>query len=183
MDGLASRDLLSPTLFTRLASHAGTVYRQFWGSFGWLTIELEPGWYEAWGVALLLAVFGLVLAVGRWLWERLRGDRKYAIEPYPQAARARQAFLVGMGVWLIASLIPLIGLFATSDYPGGALQGRYLLPDLAPLALLLAVGWRALLPADWHRAGAVSLVAWFTIFNVAALTTAIIPAFYFSPVR
>ena len=132
---------------------------------------------------MLVAVFGVVLAFGRWLWKWLPGDHKYAIESCPRAARARQAFLVGMGAWLIASLIPLIGLFAMADNPGGAVQGRYLLPDLAPLSLLLALGWRALLPADWHRAGALGLVAWFTIFNVAALTTAIIPAFYLSPIR
>ena len=130
-----------------------------------------------------MSLIGLCLAFGRWLLQRSRSKTKYSFEPYPLTARARRAFLAGLSLWLIASLIPLIVLFAASADWGGAVQGRYLLPDLAPLALFLALGWRSLLPAEWHRAGALILVAWFVIFNLAALTTAIIPAFYLSPVR
>lgn len=176
------RHLLDPEMLAQLATLAGTVYRQFWGSFGWLTIELDHGWYLAWGVALMLAIFGGLIALARTAWRGRFGMGK-VVEADPGRARLRAAFLVGVLVWLLASAASLLALFAALADDGGALQGRYLLPDLGPLALLLALGWRSLLPAEWHRAGAVLLVGWFLFFNLAALTTAIIPAFYLTPNR
>lgn len=174
------RDFGSPEFLGALVDHAGTVYRQFWGSFGWLTVEVPDGWYAAWAVVVGLAILGIPVAVARRWWpvrEREPSTDDLVLR------RARAAFVVGLVVWLLASLATFVGLFAFAADIGGGVQGRYLLPDLAPIAFLLAFGWRALLPHTLRRPGAVALVGWFLLFNAAALTTAIIPAFYLSPYR
>lgn len=182
LERVARRDFLAPEFWSRLVDHLGLVYRQFWGSFGWLTIPIDTAWIVVWTGLVGLAALGGLLAIGRRL---RRGVGARSIAPAPEAdpavARARAAFGVGCLIWLAASAASLLGLFAFAIDYGGGLQGRYLLADLGPIAYLLALGWRSVLPVRLRSIGFTALVAWFLVFNLAALTTAIVPAFYISP--
>ncbi len=48
-------------------------------------------------------------------------------------------------------------------------QGRYCFPALAPIALLLALGWRTLLPARWRTGALILAIAFSSLFALAAL--------------
>ena len=102
------------------------VWRSFWGVFGWFNLTL-PGWlYGLYALLTLVPLAGLLLRLRRR--EEGRG---------PQVA-----LLVGWTLLLLAALLH----WAQMRYP----QGRLLFPALSAVAVLMALGWRALLPARWR---------------------------------
>ncbi|HEX2172664.1 MAG TPA: DUF2142 domain-containing protein [Dehalococcoidia bacterium] len=181
LEAIAALDPTRDALWIGLGDYWGRVHNQFLGNFGWLTIELRPELYLAADLVLLLGTIGLAIAAGRAIRQGLSRKRLLQHSDDVQLNRARQAFIILLGIWIAASLGPLLVLYGMSAETGGGVQGRYLLPDLAPLAVLLALGWRSLLPPRGRPAGAVLLVAAFATYHLAALLTAIIPAFYLSP--
>ncbi len=52
-----------------------------------------------------------------------------------------------------------------------SLQGRYLLPALAPLALLTAEGWDLLVERVHRRGATAAAIAGLLVFDVASLAT------------
>jgi hypothetical protein len=126
----------------------------FWGQFGWMSVPLvgDTPWE---GALLLFCAAGLLGAI---VW---------ACGP---GASARER-------WSVALLLALLGggmlLVVLNAYTQPSMQvvqqGRYLFPALAPLALLLALGWRALVPPRWRGAALAAWVAWWLTFAGAAL--------------
>jgi len=132
--------------------------RTFVAAFGWGSLEPPGVLYWVWMFAVGLAVVGLSLA----LVERHRGvSLKILALALCQVA--------GPSALTLALAIAERNLFLVS--------GRYLLPALPGVALLIVSGWRALLPQRWHAfvwkglCLGIVLVAWSLPF------TTLIPAY------
>jgi 4-amino-4-deoxy-L-arabinose transferase-like glycosyltransferase len=105
--------------------------RTFLAAFGWGSPE-PPGWlYWAWTVGANLAVVGLSVA----LVERHRSPALKTLV---------------LAVCQIASPLALTLALAIAERDIFLVSGRYLLPGLPGVALLLISGWRALLPKQWQ---------------------------------
>jgi 4-amino-4-deoxy-L-arabinose transferase-like glycosyltransferase len=103
------------------------VFRSFWVMLGWGTIR-PPGWvYTALAILVLLAIGGLVRLVVRW-------------------RRAGRPFTVENLTWLLllVSLVTVAVFLELWMQRVRAPFGRLLYPALAPVALGLVAGWRAL---------------------------------------
>ncbi|HEU5099046.1 MAG TPA: hypothetical protein VFU22_08505 [Roseiflexaceae bacterium] len=126
----------------------------FWGQFGWMSLPLVGG--TPWEGALALICLGGVCGSTAWL-AAGRG-----------AAWQRRAAVV-LGLIVVAEgLFPLFYSY-TQPRSQAIQQGRYCFPALAPIALLLVLGWRALLPSRWRTGALIVGVAFGALFSVAAL--------------
>ena len=126
----------------------------FWGQFGWMSLPLVGG--TPWENALALICLGGLLGTIGWL-ASARGARWQ-----------RRAVVILLLIVAAETLFPLLYAY-TQPRSQTIQQGRYSFPALAPIALLLALGWRTLLPARW-RTGALILVSAFSaLFALAAL--------------
>jgi hypothetical protein len=130
------------------------MFASFWGQFGWMSLPLVGG--TPWEGALALICLGGLFGTVGWL-AAARG-----------AAWQRRAVVV---LALIVAVEALFPLFYAYTQPRSQViqQGRYCFPALAPIALLLVLGWRALLPARWRTAALIVGVAFGSLFAVAAL--------------
>jgi hypothetical protein len=151
----------------------------FWGQFGWMSLPLVGGtpWEGALAVICLGGLAGVVvLIVGTkddrfWILDfRFWNDegRRTKDEGRRTKDEGRSIILL---LLLVASglLFPLLNAYTQ---PRGQViqQGRYLFPALVPVALLLALGWRTLLPPRWYkRALGVWAAFWFA-FAAAAIS-------------
>jgi hypothetical protein len=133
----------------------------FWGQFGWMSLPLVGA--TPWEGALGLVCLGGLLGTLGWL---ARVDQ-------PSWRRRAIALLLA---WILAGLLfPLLNAY-TQTRDQVIQQGRYLFPALAPLALLLVLGWRAFLPPRWRVGALVIWTVWWVLFASAAL--ALIVSFY-----
>ncbi len=131
----------------RYAAYGVFAWASFWGWFGWLTRPFP------WWVYVALAVATLAALVGLW--------RK----AFSQQRVATNEGRTGGGVgWLAAGAAGLISVQVFAPMLGQAWQpqGRYLFPALLPIALLLILGWEALIPASRR--------AWLPAIILLALT-------------
>jgi hypothetical protein len=136
----------------------------FWGEFGYMSVPLvgtQP--WDPWEGALWLVCAGGLLGMIGWL---ARGGRP----PWRRRAVALLFALIVAGL-----LFPLLNAY-TQTRDQVIQQGRYLFPALAPIAILLALGWRTLLPPRWRVGALVVWSAWWALFAAAAL--ALIVGFY-----
>jgi hypothetical protein len=112
----------------------------FWGQFGWMSLPLVGG--SPWEGALWLMCIGGLAGTLAWL---LRPWR----EPWRRRAVVLLLLMIIAGV-----LLPLLNAY-TAPRNQAIQQGRYLFPALTPVALLLALGWRTLLPPRLRAPGLV----------------------------
>jgi hypothetical protein len=119
--------------------------------------------WDPWEGALWLVCAGGLLGTIGWL---ARAGR-------PLWRRRAVALLIAL---LLAGLLfPLLNAY-TQTRDQVIQQGRYLFPALAPIAILLSLGWRTLVPARWRGAALAVWAAWWVLFAAAAL--ALIASFY-----
>ena len=105
-------------------------FTTFWGSFGWGNVGADPWLYRLMAVLCGLGVIGLV-------WWLVRGP-----------GTARQRWGVALLLLALASIVALPA-FREVLRKSTLLRGRYVLPALPTVALLLAAGWVA--PWPWQR--------------------------------
>jgi hypothetical protein len=126
-------------------------FASFWGHFGWMDVPfvLRSRWLP---ILALLSLAG-VLGTLRWLlWRQGRSWQR------------RQVWVL---LLLLSISIALPVINAYSMPRGQALQqGRYVFPELAAVALILALGQSALLPAGWRGGW---LLLWMCFWPVLAL--------------
>jgi hypothetical protein len=126
----------------------------FWGQFGWMSLPLVGG--TPWERTLALICLGGIFGTAGWLLS-MRG-------PVWQ----RWAIVLVVLIAATETLLPL--LYAYTQPRSQVLQqGRYAFPALVPIALILALGWRTLLPARWRTAGLVIGLGFCTLFALDAL--------------
>jgi hypothetical protein len=129
------------------------LFVSFWGQLGWMSLPLVGG--TPWEGALALICLGGLVGTGGWLAARA-------------AAWQRRAVVVLLLIVAVEIVFPL--LYAYTQPRSQALQqGRYCFPALAPIALLLVLGWRTLLPARWRTAASIVGVAFSVLFALAAI--------------
>lgn len=133
----------------------------FWGQFGWMSLPLVGG--APWEGALWLICAGGLLGALGWL-------------VAPGRARWRRRSVALLLLIVAGGLLPPLLNAYIQPRSQAIQQGRYLFPMLAPIALLLALGWRALLPRRW-RAGGLALGAAFAAAFAAAALRLIVQAY------
>lgn len=109
----------------------GFTWASFWGYFGWLSRPFP------WPIYVLLAAATLAAA-----WGLLRSHAGSQLKEKPAPSIVHLSVLA-LALLLAQTWLPMIG---QSWQP----QGRYLLPGLLPIAILLLLGWEAALPARWR---------------------------------
>ncbi len=141
----------------------------FWGLFGWFSILMPNGIYQALDGITLIAATGALLSLGQ-LWRR-RGAALWQ-EP---ANRVRW-LLLGWAA-LLVGLMLYWATFAMSS------QGRLLFPAISALAVWLVLGldfWLARLPARLRWLTLAPLPIGLLACSIYALTT-LLPASYRAP--
>jgi hypothetical protein len=129
-------------------------FASFWGQFGWMSLPLVGG--TPWEGALALICLGGLCGTIGWL----LGARGLAWQ--------RRAVVLLALIVAAEALFPLLYSYA-QPRSQAIQQGRYCFPALAPIALLIVLGWRALLPPRWRTAALIVGIAFGTLFSVAAL--------------
>jgi hypothetical protein len=126
----------------------------FWGQFGWMSLPLvgDTPWE---GALWLVCAGGLVGAI---VWLARPG----------RAAWRRRAAVLLLALILAGLLLPLLNAY-TQTRDQVIQQGRYLFPAMAPIALLLVLGWRVLVPPRWRAAAFVAWALWWVLFAAAAV--------------
>jgi hypothetical protein len=125
----------------------------FWGQFGWMSVPLVGA--TPWEGALGLVCLGALLGLAGWL-----------VRPHPPWQRRAVGLLL---LILVAGLLfPLLNAY-TQPRNQAIQQGRYLFPALAPIALLLVLGWRAFVPPRWRSVALAVWAAWWALFAAAAI--------------
>lgn len=99
----------------------------YWAMFGWFNIPVPTPLYHAYDLATALGLVGLLMCVVRAIMRR-RWDR---LSP-----------LTYLGAWLLLVIVGVVRWTLTT--PGS--QGRLLYPAIPSIAILLVVGWLALVP-------------------------------------
>lgn len=149
-----------PMKLEEVVEGAPVLFRSFWGVFGWMNVELPEGWYTAALAASLLAGLGLLVALA-------------------VAVRRRERVeLEAMGLALAAVAVTYVAVVRfAATFGGSGWQGRYLFGAVAAIALLLVLGWDALLArrATALLAGLVPLAL--GAGAVAALALVVAPAY------
>lgn len=110
-----------------LRGAAWTVFRSFWGQFGWMGVVVDQRIYQGLAIFSVLTVYGA-------LW-RLKEALQRGLEP-----RQRDALIL-LGTAAVITLVMFLGYNVTFVQH----QGRYLFPALPLLALGAALGWQRLL--------------------------------------
>ncbi len=136
-----------------IASALPYAFRTFWASFGWGNLETAPWLYWLWDAAALTAVAGLALAI----------VRRRVTTPLQR----RLYLLAGLHVLALLALTLALAIAHQNEF---LVPGRYLLPTLPAVVLLLVGGWRELgigrlRPTPQRRAWqavalALPLIAW-----------------------
>jgi 4-amino-4-deoxy-L-arabinose transferase-like glycosyltransferase len=138
-------------------------WAETWGEYGWRLIHLDAPLLIVIGVLCLMGLLGFLLLVGRALVGRDADDERLD---------ARQWW--GLATLLVASVL---GYLAVVQFGMRfeLTQARYFFPALPAAAIVLAAGWRAILPASarpWGQAvAALALLA----LNVFLLTAYVLP--------
>ncbi len=136
-------------------------FRTFFASYGWGNLETFGWLYPLWALGAVVAVAGGGLAA----WRRLRG-------------RSGEGPTAQVGGLLATFALTLFGLalgLAISQHSIYLVPGRYLLPALPAVAILLVGGWSAFLPAGRRRrigwqslCLGLTLVGWLVPFRILA---------------
>ncbi|MFN8523108.1 MAG: hypothetical protein U0821_08385 [Chloroflexota bacterium] len=170
-----------------------TLFRSFWGQFGWMGIVLDERLYSIYLVLTLAAMIG-------WLAQRSLGRQAERRQQTPDE-EVTVGVRDGTGGWLAAlidderrlTLVLMVAATALVFFQVGyynltyvQAQGRYLFPALGPISIGLAAGWLAwcsMIPlgSRWRRGTERSLSAMavltLLLLNAACLLRFVAPAF------
>jgi hypothetical protein len=165
ISALLGTDYFSLQFIASLWLSLQSVFRKFWGGFGWLAVYPAPFCYQIIGLVHLIVLVGLIIYVVR----IMKGARWLA----SWQKQGLLILLAGLG----GNLALLLGKGAIVDYWSRA-QGRYLFPAIIPIAVLFTLGVREVMPVRYHRAWLVAYSAGFILYDSIALMGYIIPYFY-----
>ena len=146
-------------------SELGGLEKSYWAMFGWFNVGVAPWMYRFWWVLVRASAVGL----GLFLWDQLssRGlDRRVHSGLLVLAAALLFNFA---SVWRFIMIVE------------GA-QGRYLMPVVAPISILLMLGLDRLMPArarpfPWRHGLAVTIGVSHVLLTVTCLLAFILPAY------
>ena len=135
-------------------------WAEMWGEFGWRLIHLDTPLLIVIGVLCLMGVLGALLMVGRAV--AGRGERLAAWQWWTMAmlfAASVSGYLAVVQFGLRFELT----------------QARYFFPAMPAAAVIVAAGWRALVPVGWRRHGLAIGVLALLALNVFILSAYVLP--------
>lgn len=140
---------------------ATTLFKSFWGQFGWMGILIDERLYFVLMLISALAAFGLLLFLARVVFS------KGFLSPSQKASLALMA-LAALAVF------GQVGIYNLSFIQA---QGRYLFPGLLPIALFFVLGLRELM-APFHARLLLALsVASLALLDYVCLVRYVVPFF------
>jgi len=182
-------DGLSPTIWSQLTDQAffWLRWRETWGEFGWRFIPLGrqglPNSPESgeWPLLRLLMWCALVGTIGIAVWAvRLyRAGRRLANDPDAAAAtdpvfaleRWQVVGALTMGVTCITAYVAILQFGVSFSLT----QARYYFTAIVPAAILLMLGYRALLPRPWLPYGRVAIFIGLVVLNIVIYSGYVLP--------
>jgi len=144
-----------------------TLFESFWARFGWMNVRPDPYLYWLLGGFTLASGFGLI----RFL---LRHARRRDLE----ASQWRSITFLLLTFPLGLMVIFLGHLRSVELYTIGPPQGRFLLPVVVPIALMLAMAARGLWPKVGDRRLRLGYGVGFLSLNLWCLARYILPFYY-----
>lgn len=174
-------DDFQPTLLGQLFDRSFFWFRwkETWGDFGWRLIELDGYMADFYGIGerspMFLTVLLVIVMVGTagfgfWLWRSWR-DRGQGSDPLFQPQRWQWIAIVSM----IAACA--IGYFSVLQFglSFSLTQARYYFPMIVPAAILLMLGFRALVPTRFVRYVGAAIFLALVLLNVLIYTAWFLP--------
>ena len=138
----------------------GTQNWSFWGAFGWMTVGVpQRAPYTA---ALIFVLGGVVLA------------GLYVVHQRQNLTHLQKSSLA---LGLIAVVLQEALLLRENNVFITVAQGRYLFPVIAPLMLIVAVGWLSPIPAPAHALASSTVATMFAAAAIWVLVFIIAPAY------
>ncbi len=119
-------DAVAPFSWSVVPGALRYAFRTFWASFGWGNLDAYPWVYWLFAGLCLIGLLGLILW---WIGRGARWEHKQ---------------LAGLLALLIGAVV-FMAAYRDFDYGSTLIRGRYLLPALGAVAVLIATGWEALL--------------------------------------
>jgi hypothetical protein len=158
---LTRPEVWSTGALLRYAMFSVLLAGSFWGNFGWLQAPL-PWALLLWLTALgALGLAGSVYRVTVEYCRRAAGtSREGAGQPCRESEGSLLFAICAVALIALQTVLPMIGF---SWQP----QGRYLLPALLPLGVVLLVGLRQLLPSRWKWTSEWIVLGSLVLANVA----------------
>lgn len=154
--------MLGLNLAGRFAFALAGTFNSFWTWFGWMTFGFPQPVYTLLLILVCLAIAGLV----------------WHLRQLPAPAELQKSLLVMLGLAAALALAVLVTWFVTSPNGLNYFQGRYLFTAIVPIAVLLAAGGLALVPAHYRPPAALLALVLLALFDAAAVTTLAWPYFY-----
>jgi uncharacterized membrane protein len=141
------------------------VFESFWARFGWLNVRLPDVWYVLLGALCALAGAGII----RYFFVQWRQPERE--QPYQ-----RRAMLV-FALIAVANYVFILGkeVLFLSHRTGVTPQGRYMFPVVIPLAFLLVLGLRELVPVRWRTPAAYVGAASLAFFDAICIIVYVMP--------
>jgi hypothetical protein len=160
---IVARARAFPPTVTEVRRYLAVLFSGFWGNFGHMEAPLAVWLYAALALGCGAAVVGLGLRAR----DLARG--RGTLAPWQAAALVHLAVSAGWAFLLTFARDALVQSYS---------QGRYLFPVLVPLAALLVLGFRRVIPVADDRAFARGLVAGLAAVDAVGLLQAVLPFFY-----
>ena len=151
-----------------------TLFKYFWGYFGWLNYPLSAGAYLLLFGASSTAGMGCLIC----LW------RHHNKADGTNLDRRLRFCLWFLGATAIGYVVAVLGMGYSKVLVVGyvrAMQGRYLFPALTAIATLFVLGWHELAGPRWRRPAFMTLAAGFMALDLLVLFEWIIPRYYMVP--
>ena len=143
----------------------GGLEKSYWAVFGWFNVAVAPWMYRFWWVLVRASAVGVALL----LWDQASG-RGWPTRVNWGVAVLTAALLLNFGsVWRFIMIVE------------GA-QGRYLMPVVAPISVLLMLGLDRLVPdgvrtESWRRGLGATIALTHVVLTVTCLLGFILPAY------
>jgi 4-amino-4-deoxy-L-arabinose transferase-like glycosyltransferase len=155
----------TPVTVNELASLLMTQFKSTWGVFGWMNIYF-PNWvYFAIGTGLVIAAVGWTIVLGTGKFNSLNTTQKRAFVIFVVYVLFQEAFII----------------YQNTIHNSTLAQGRFMLPVIAPLMLMVTFGILSLSLGRFRRGTPVLLVIVPFALSIYALLGVIVPAYQIVP--
>lgn len=145
-------------------NYLGMLHQSFWARFGWMNVGFSDAWYYPLGGVGIIATAGILLL----------GIRQFSKDGGLEHWQRQTLLVYLISILLVVSIT--LGQAILQSMHGT--QGRYLFPVLIPIATLLMLGLRELLPKPYRAIGLGAVISGLFIFNLASLVHLIVPFYY-----
>jgi 4-amino-4-deoxy-L-arabinose transferase-like glycosyltransferase len=147
-------------------------FKETWGYWGWRLIPLDKTTLWAIGLPLIVALGGLVQYA-------LTAVRRRDISEGDPVARPVRWQVLALGM-LVASCVVAYLAIIQFGVTFSLTQARYFFPIVNAAAILLALGWRTLIPLRFHPYGQGAAVAAMVAMNIVIFSQFVIPYWHLS---